>query len=620
MANLTILGKAKEIIYQNRGIDIDLHNIPMDDAKTFDLLSSGETAGVFQLEGAGMRRNIKELKPTAFSDIAAMIALYRPGPMEHIPTFIKAKHGIEPIRYPHPVLTSILEETYGVIVYQEQVLFIVQALAGYSLGQADIFRKAMGKKIADVMRKEKRNFTAGAKKNGFSAEVASEVFALIEPFAGYAFNKAHSVSYALIAYHTAYLKANYPAEYITAFLTINAGQLEKVASAVAECRRLGIKVLPPDINRSQTSFSIEKDGEGGAPAIRFGLAAIKNVGLGAIEPIIAERNKGGEFKSIEDLCRRCDLRGVNRRAMESLIKVGVLDSLGDRGTLLHNTTRILSLAQREQHLRETGQVTMFDLWGEATPVPMPSLDLAAADISLKEKLAWERELMGVYLSEHPFSSFAGKTALETTLCGQIDAELVGQTVVVAGMVASVHHLFTRDHHPFVSAVLEDLDGRIEVVAWPRVYASTKDLWQEGNILLVEGRVRLRDDRVQLNCDNVRHYQPEAARVEEVVTPEPGEAPVVAERTPGYTAPAKHHRLVISVSQTSNEASDIALLQKLIDTLKDFPGQDEVNLCVINEEKVINLKLSKIYTNYCPELHQRLLELVGEDGLRVETLG
>ncbi|TET25248.1 MAG: DNA polymerase III subunit alpha, partial [Dehalococcoidia bacterium] len=458
LANLTILDKAKEIIYQNRGIDIDLHNIPMDDAKTFDLLSSGETAGVFQLEGAGMRRNIKELKPTAFSDIAAMIALYRPGPMEHIPTFIKAKHGIEPIRYPHPVLTGILEETYGVIVYQEQVLFIVQALAGYSLGQADIFRKAMGKKISEVMRKEKRNFIAGAKKNGFSAEVASEVFALIEPFAGYAFNKAHSVSYALIAYHTAYLKANYPAEYITAFLTINASQLEKVASAVAECRRLGIKVLPPDINRSQTSFSIEKDGEGNAPAIRFGLTAIKNVGLGAIEPIIAERNKGGEFKSIEDLCRRCDLRGVNKRAMESLIKVGALDCLGDRGTLLHNTTRILSLAQREQHLRETGQATMFDLWGEAMPVPMPSLDLAAADISLKEKLVWERELMGVYLSEHPFSSFAGKTALATTLCGQIDAELVGQTVVVAGMVASAHHLFTKDHHPFVSAVLEDLDG------------------------------------------------------------------------------------------------------------------------------------------------------------------
>ncbi len=616
LANLTILGKAKEIIYQNHGIDIDLHHIPLNDAKTFELLSSGETTGVFQLEGAGMRRYIKELKPTTFSDIAAMVALYRPGPMEHIPTFIEAKHGRAPIRYPDPALASILEETYGVIVYQEQVLFIVQALAGYSLGEADIFRKAMGKKIPEVMRKERRSFIAGARKRGFSAEVAGEVFALIEPFAGYAFNKAHSVSYALIAYQTAYLKANYPAEYITAFLITNADQPEKVASAVAECRRLDITVLPPDINRSQATFSIEEDSDQ-APAIRFGLTAIKNVGFGAIEPIIAERNKGGDFKSIEDLCRRCDLRGVNKRVVESLIKAGTLDSLGDRGTLLHNINSILSLAQREQRLRETGQSTMFDLWGATMPLPMPSLDLPAADISIKEKLGWERELMGVYLSEHPFSAFAGKLAPEsTTLCGQIDAELVGQTVVVAGMVASVSHLFTRDRRPFASVVLEDLDGRVEVMVWSTVYNSTRELWEEGNILLVEGKVRLRNDRVQLNCDSVRRYQPEAAQTEEIVTPEPGEAPVVAEETPPDTALVKSHRLVISITQTSDEDSDIASLQKVNDTLKEFPGQEEVILRIEIEGEINSLKLSK--TNYCPELHQRLVELVGEDGLRVET--
>ena len=620
LANLTILGKAREIIYQNRGIDIDLYHIPMDDVKTFKLLSSGETAGVFQLEGAGMRRYIKELKPTTFSDISAMVALYRPGPMEHIPTFIKAKHGIEPIHYPHPTLATILEETYGVIVYQEQVLFIAQAFAGYSLGQADILRKAMGKKIPEVMRKERRNFIAGAKQNGFSTEVASEVFALIEPFAGYAFNKAHSVSYALIAYHTAFLKANYPAEYITAFLIANAGQAEKVASAIAECRRLDITVLPPDINRSQASFSIEKDGKDGAPAIRFGLTAIKNVGLGAIEPIIAERNKGGIFKSIEDLCRRCDLRGINRRVLESLIKVGALDCLGSRGTLLHNTNRILSLAQREQRLRETGQSAMFDLWGEATPIPTPSLDLEAADVSTDEKLAWERELVGVYLSEHPLSAVAAKVASEsTTLCGQIDAELVGQTVVVAGMVASVHSLFTRDRRPFASAILEDLDGRIEVMVWPKLYADTRDLWQEGNILLVEGKVRLRDDRVQLNCDHVRRYQPEAAQGEGVVTSQPTKLATIAEEVTADTAPAESHRLIISIGQTSDRDTDIAYLHKLIDTLREFPGQDEVSLRVTNEERIVNLKLSNMRTGYCPELHQRLLELVGEGGIRVEPI-
>ncbi len=616
LANLTILGKAKEIIHQNLGIDIDLHHIPTNNAKTFDLLSSGETTGVFQLEGAGMRRYIKELKPTIFSDIAAMVALYRPGPMEHIPTFIKAKHGIEPIHYPHPALAGILEETYGVIVYQEQVLFIVQALAGYSLGQADIFRKAMGKKISEVMKKEKRNFMAGAKKGGFSTEVASEVFALIEPFAGYAFNKAHAVSYALIAYQTAYLKANYPAEYITALLITNAGQPEKVASAVAECRRLGITVLPPDTNRSQATFSIEKE-VNNVSAIRFGLTAIKNVGLGAIEPIITERNKGGDFKSIEDLCRRCDLHGVNKRVMESLIKAGALDSLGDRGTLLHNINSILSLAQREQRLRETGQSTMFDLWGETMPVPMSRLNLEAAGISVKEKLTWERDMMGVYLSEHPFSSFAGKPAPENTiLCGQIDAELAGQTVVVAGMVDSVNYLFTKDRRPFASAVLEDLDGRVEVMVWPKVYESTRELWQEGNILLVEGKVRLRDDKVQLSCDSVRHYQPEATQSEEVATPEPDETMLVAEETPADTALTKSHRLVISLTQTSDEDSDVASLRKLIDTLKDFPGEDEVSLRLENGEKIDKLKLAN--TSYCPELHQRLVELVGEDGLRIET--
>jgi DNA polymerase-3 subunit alpha len=608
LANLTILGRAKEIIAQSRGVAIDLHHIPMDDAKTFQLLSSGETVGVFQLEGAGMRRYIKELKPTTFGDIAAMIALYRPGPMEHIPTFIKAKHGLEPIHYPHPTLASILEETYGVIVYQEQVLFIVQALAGYSLGQADIFRKAMGKKIAAVMQKEKRNFMSGAREMGYSSQVAEEVFALIEPFAGYAFNKAHSFSYALIAYQTAYLKANYPAEYITAFLNTHADQQDKVATAVAECRRLGIGVLPPDVNRSQVNFSIEP-GEGGKTAIRFGLNAIKNVGVGAVEPLVAERLKGGEFASIDDLCRRADLRNLNRRAMESLIKAGAFDSLGDRGALLASVGRIQSLAQRELHLRETGQSTMFDLWGESQPTPMPSLELEEAEVSTKDNLAWERELLGVYLSEHPFAAFARKVAADNTvLCGHVDAELAGQTVRVAGMVASVHQSFTRDRRPFASVVLEDLDGRVEVMAWPDVYTGTRELWQEGAIVLVEGKVRVRDDRVQLSCDNVRRYQLETAP--EKVPPKVVEKP----------KPPPKSRLTISIRQTENIDNDVACLNKLVDTLRVFPGEDEVNMCVVNGDRVVNLKLSNIYTGYCPELHQRLVALVGEEGLKVVTSG
>jgi len=616
LANLSILGKAKEIIRQEDGIDIDLHNIPMDDAKTFALLSSGETSGVFQLEGAGMRRYIKDLKPTTFSDIAAVVALYRPGPMEHIPTFIKAKHGHEPIRYPHPVLEKILEETYGVIVYQDQVLFIVQALAGYSLGQADIFRKAMGKKIPAVMKKERRNFIDGVKKNGYSTEVGEQVFALIEPFAGYAFNKAHSVSYALIAYQTAYLKANYPAEYMTAFMIIHTGQTEKVASAITECRRLGIEVTPPDINHSQVSFSMEKNANGVA-TIRFGLTAIKNVGAGAIEPVVSERNENGDFKSVEDLCRRCDLRSINKRVMESLVKAGTFDSLGSRGTLLNSIERILSLAQREQHLRETGQSTMFDLWGEEMPVPIPSLELDTAEISIGEKLAWEKELMGVYLSEHPFSSVASKVGSETTLCGQIDAGMAGQSIVVAGMVASVRHLFTRDSRPFASAILEDLDGQVEVMVWPKIFTDTRDLWQEGNFLLVEGKVRVREDRVQLNCDHVRIYQPEAPGEEE--TPhEPLELPPAEKAVIEDTPSAGNRQLLINLNQTSDEGKDEELLLELIAVLKDFPGRDEVKLRITNDDRVTSLRLPDLYTNYCPELHQRLAKLVREDGINLDT--
>ena len=615
LANLTILGRAREIILRQRGIELDLARLPMDDVKTFALLASGETVGVFQLEGAGMRRYIKELKPTNFGDIAAMVALYRPGPMEHIPTFIKAKHGVEPIRYPHPELASILEETYGVIVYQDQVLFIVRAFAGYSLGEADIFRKAMGKKIPQVMKKERRNFINRAMKKGFPAEIAEEIFNLIEPFAGYAFNKAHSVSYALIAYQTAYLKANYSAEYMTAFLTANAGQSDKVASAVGECRRLGIAIRPPDINRSELVFSIEV-ADNGTPAIRFGLTAIKNVGHGAVEPIIAERNRGGEYKSIEDFCRRADLSGVNRRTLESLIKAGALDSLGDRGVLLRNIERILSLAQREQRLRGTGQATMFDLWGEKVPVPMPGLELEPAIVPVREKLAWEKELMGVYLSEHPFSALAGKeTALNITLCGQIDTELVGQNVAVAGIVASVRNLFTRDGRPFVTAFLEDLEGSIEVMVWPKVYAETKDLWQEGNILLVEGKVRLDKDEVQINCDSVRDYQAEVGRVKEPVVSGPAVSPAIAVEP---EAPMVSRRLIINLTQSQDKAGDVAHLEQVVSILEEFPGKDEVSLRVANGLKVTHLKLPHLTVGYSPELHEKLTRLVGDEGVSIET--
>jgi DNA polymerase-3 subunit alpha len=388
LANLTILAHTRELIRENRGEEIDLQAIPLDDSKTFDLLSSGETGGIFQLEGEGMRKYIRKLSPSSFSDIAAMIALYRPGPKDYIPHFIAAKKGEEAISYPHPSLADILGETYGVIVYQEQVLHIAQEFAGYTLGEADLFRKAIGKKIPKLMEEERERFIQGAKEKGFSSDVAKGVFDLIEPFAGYAFNKSHSVSYALIAYQGAFFKANYSLEYMTALLQVSGDNQDKVRSAIAECHRLGIDVLPPNINQSDINFKIL------GRSILYGLGAVKNIGEAALSSLISCRKTGGPFSSIEDLCRRVDFRGINRKVVESLIKAGALDDLGKRGALLKHIDSIILLAQRERKRKDSGQTTMFDLCED-----LPSLEMGNEDVPLEDKVAWEGELLGVSFSE-----------------------------------------------------------------------------------------------------------------------------------------------------------------------------------------------------------------------------
>jgi len=605
LSNLTILTKVKEIIAQNRGISLDLQHVPLDDTKTFESLASGETKGIFQLESAGMRRYIKELKPTNFSDIAAMVALYRPGPMEQIPTFIKAKQGVAPIHYPHPILKEILKETYGVIVYQEQVIFIAQALAGYSLGQADIFRKAMGKKIPAVMKKEERNFMAGAKKNGISPELAQEVFSLIEPFAGYAFNKAHSVSYGLIAYRTAYLKANYPIEYMVAFLNTYSDNMEKIPSAIAECRRLGIKVLPPDINTSQASFAIEPspstpssvNGEGrGEVAIRFGLASIKNVGSSPIEHILSGRGSGGDFESIEDFSYRTDLRNINKKALESMIKVGVFDSLGSRKTLLESLNKIISLSQTKQKAKESGQGSMFDLWGQSSPAVKANYSQGEEEVSAKQKLMWERELLGVYFSQ-PLDFLSREASSPGSVsCGEINRDMVGETVTVKGMVVSVRQAHTKDNRTFVVASIEDLDAGIEVIAWPRLYESTQAIWQEGNILSIRGVVKVRDGETQLNCE---------------------EAMLLPVRQEVLKEPQRRH-VMIDVNQSGDAEKDVECLHRIVDILKSYPGQDRVSLALVGDGETANLDMPNITVNYCSELAGELSEIVGEGNFRLES--
>jgi DNA polymerase-3 subunit alpha len=626
LVNLTILDQAVGIVRETRGIELDIKGLPDGDPKTYDMLSKGETFGVFQLESPGMRRYIQELRPASIADLAAMVALYRPGPMQHIPTFCAAKHGQAQIQHPHPDLADVLNETYGVIVYQDQVLLIAQKFAGYTLGEADIMRKAMGKKIATVMRAEKERFIAGAVSRGYKQADAQQVFDLIEPFAGYAFNKAHAVSYATIAYQTAYLKANYPAEYMTAVLRLAsshpAGAQERIAAAVAECVKLGIAVLPPDLNHSGVNFQIERTDSGEA-AIRFGLAVIKNVGSAAVEGIIAARDEKGPFASVEDLCRRAGLRNLNKRALESMIKAGALDCLGDRATLLTNMDRILSLAQREQRLRESGQTTMFDLFGESVDAPLPGLELEPAEGSRAEMLAWEKEMLGVYVSEHPFAGAAAALSQHVTaVCNEVTPELAGREVVLAGMVASTRHLLTREGKTFCAATIEDLSGSVEVTVWPDLFEQTRDLWDEGNILILLARVRERGDRLQVSAQQVAIYQaggpasepfliPEWIRTDRSVAEGRNGRPQRREMGAQQAADPRQ-RLLIAVRETQDEEADRSRLADLMAALVDFPGGDEVRL-IVHMRDGQRVQLALPTARACDELCARVVQLLGEWG-------
>ncbi|MBN1152266.1 MAG: DNA polymerase III subunit alpha, partial [Dehalococcoidia bacterium] len=595
LSNLTILAKARDIINRRHGVLIDFARLPLDDRRTYTLLASGETRDIFQLESKGMRRYLQELKPSVFGDISAMVALYRPGPMEQIDRFIRAKQGLESVRYPHPALERILEETYGVIVYQEQVMFIARVLAGYSMGQADIFRKAMGKKIPEVMKEQENTFVAGAVANGIEERLAREVFALIEPFAGYAFNKAHSVSYALVAYRCAYLKTNYPVEYAAAYMNTYWDTAEKIVLAVDECRRAGIPVLAPDVNHSESGFTIEDTASG--PGIRFGLASVKNVGLGPVDAIVTARNAAGPFTSIGDFCRRVGARGVNKKVLESLVRAGALDCLGGRSWLLSSLDRIVSVAQAEQKTRETGQTSLFELVAEGPKALELELGPEVPEAAPREKIAWEKELTGVFFSPHPVEVL--KPELEgivTAPCGMLSHEMVEQDVVVAGMVASVRQTATRDGKPFVIAEVEDASGSIEVTVWPRIHENTRGLWTEGALIVVKGQLRGREGQLQVSCQNAQRY------------------------TPGQGNGRKREKpreLIVRLQETPDPRADVDLLDHVVAALKNNPGGDSVSLVIDTLDKgAVELELPGIRVALCPELERRLAGLLGEAALQI----
>jgi DNA polymerase-3 subunit alpha len=502
LRNLTIMSQALKFIKEVRGETIDLQKIPLDDKKTYKALASGETTGVFQLESAGMRRYIKELKPTNIFDVMAMVALFRPGPMQTIPEFIKRKHDPRLIMYPDPRLKEVLSQSYGIIAYQDDVLLTAITLAGYSWGDADKLRKAVGKKIPTEMKKQKEKFVAGCVTNGMTKVKAEEIFNLIEPFAGYGFNKAHAACYATIAYDTAYLKANYPVEFMTAVLTAesraNTGPArdEKIASMVAECRRTGLVLLPPDINKSEIEFSIE-DGK-----IRFGLSAVKNVGSAAIESII-EARKMSPFVSLSDVVARVDTSKVNKKTFESLIKTGALDKFGSRAPMLAGFAQLLEQSHKNKKSAASGQVGLFGE-DDASHVFSDSLP-DIPELTQSELLGFEKELLGFYLTMHPLEPYRKTLAAkQLATIVELSRERVGERIGLAGIIVSVKKIVTRaGNHEMAFAKVEDLTGVIEVVVFPKIFSRTSDLWKIDRVIELTGKLDEKEDRLTVLVDDVK---------------------------------------------------------------------------------------------------------------------
>ena len=502
LGNLTILEHALRLIERERRIKIRREDIPLDDKKTFDLLGSGETTGMFQLESAGMRRYIRELKPDRVEDVMAMVALFRPGPMDYIPTYIRRKHGEEPVTYAHPTLEPVLKQTYGVMVYQEDVMAVTQALAGFTLAEADVLCYAVRKKFRDKLDAQKVKFVSGAVRNGVHADVIESVWKDFEPFARYGFNRAHAAIYGIIAYHTAYLKANYTMEYMTAVLSAEMGTPDRIAIAVAECRRMEIPVLPPNVNESGLDFSITPSG------IRFGLGAVKNVGEGAAAAVVEARAAGGPFGSLDDFCDRLDLQRTNKRVIESLIKSGACDEFGPRLWQLDRLDQVLETAQRGQRDRASGQVGLFAELGisgqlHAKFIPGPNSQFID---SPKEKLAWEKELLGIYLSAHPLNALAPKMKDVEDLVAIAELrEAQDDLVTITCVVTNARKHITKNKQLMMFAQVEDLTGSVEVTVFPRVYEATAQLWGTDEILLVLARVEQRDEDPKLLAEHAVRF-------------------------------------------------------------------------------------------------------------------
>ena len=499
LKNLTIIGNTLRIIKKLRGIELDTETIPLDDKKTYEMLTRGETTATFQLNGQGMTKFLKELKPTTIHDINAMVALYRPGPMAFIPDYIERKNDPSKVTYINDEFKKIIEGTYGVLIYQDDIMLIAVNIAGYSWGEADKFRKAMGKKIPEVMKAEYEKFTKGCiEKGGLSKTDTKKLWESIETFAAYGFNKGHAASYGRVAYITAYLKANYPVIYMAAVLTADSGDTEKIAEMIADCKKININVLPPDINKSFEDFTVvenpdTKDGE-----IRFGLTTIKNFGEGIAHEIIEERKRGGEFSSLENFISRVQSRSFNKKSLEALIKTGALDSLGERNEMIENLEEILAF-NKEVAKSSSDQSNLF---ADSNLVTAPQLRLKKAPpATAEDKLMWEKELLGLYISGHPLDKFKSKFEKADFNISKIKKEAKNDTTVkIIGHVESVREITTKKGDPMAFVRIADNHDFAEVVFFPKVYEKAKKILLPGECIIVKGKVSNRNGEFGLLVD------------------------------------------------------------------------------------------------------------------------
>jgi DNA polymerase-3 subunit alpha len=506
--NLAILADAVKRVRKIHSVEIDIENIPLDDEKTFAMLARGETMGLFQLNGSGMTAFLKQLKPTTIHDINAMVALYRPGPMEMIPTYIERKHNPSLVQYLDPRLEKIIERSYGVITYQDDVMMISIELAGYSWLEADKLRKAMGKKIPEVMAAEKDKLFRGLVEHGMTEQKAEQLWSLIEPFAAYGFNKAHAASYGRVAYQTAYMKANYPVEYMSAVLTADSGDTEKISEIIHECERMSIEVLPPDINESFADFSVVP----GQQTIRFGLATIKNFGSGITETIVTERKENGPYTSVQNFLDRIHDRNLNKKSLEALICAGAFDAFERRGVLYHNLDNLLAYNREQMAGKETGQDSLF---GGASEVHALSLE-PADPLPVTTKLTWEKELLGVYVSGHPLDEIKSEVEKRPTI-EQVRGGYKGTTVVTTGLIESIRELITKKGDKMAFVKLSDQKNSIELTAFPSVFAEQKELLQPGMCVAIKGKLDIRNDEPSILVDRVKKLSATEATVE-TITP------------------------------------------------------------------------------------------------------